>query len=433
MKQVIGSLVSPVLRDILTAQLLARSDVNTVLKPDTEEAVQLALLAGNVDVFILEEIPGTDTFGKLNNLIKHNVTVMGIGDPTSPHAPELCFRPSEYEKLGDQLKKILGDEKPVEADYVSMPANLFFHFDALAVDVFLQIKKEGRPHWVRRFFAGEKIEPEEIGSYQAKGVSEFWIEREKVKGFSKALLTRLHQRAQDTLCGGVQNFKAAEEVFTSIAEITQKMGVKGQMVTLCEGWMRLLAKDCMAASDSDVREWWKRLTEDPSLDFQYRLVRLTSLLCTQQIMLTDWKSKEEQAQKLNGVAFFADMHLSKPEWIHLRTPADLEGLSANDKIAVAGHAAYAAQKLRDVPFVAKDIAVLVAQHHGHQQGDWLPERVSVTVSPLALVYAACEEMAYACLRAPESAPKEVHAKLLLRHKDTALLRHLAQMPAIFGW
>ncbi len=433
MKQVIGSLVTPVLKDILAAQLHARSDVNAVIKSDAAEAVQLALLAGNVDVFIVEEIPGNDTFGKLKKLIKDNVTVMGIGDPTSPHAPRLCFRPTEYEQLGDQLKKLLGDEKAVEADYVSMPANLFFHFEELAVDVFLQIKKDGRPHWVRRFFAGEKIEPDEIERYQAKGVSEFWIEKDKVKGFSKTLISRLHQRAHDTLNSGMEQFKEAEQVFTSIAEITKKMGVRGQMVALCEDWMRQLANDCMKAQDSDVRDWWKRLSEDPSLDFHYRLVRLTSLLCTQQIMLTDWKRKEEQAQKLNGVAFFADMHLSKPEWIHLRLPADLENLSTDDKIAVAGHAAFSAQKLRDVPFVTKDITLLVAQHHGHLQGDWLPERVSVTVSPLALLYAACEEMAYASLRNPEIAPRDIHAKLLLRHKDTGLLRHLEQMPTIFGW
>lgn len=433
MKQVIGCVVTRALDEILTAQLRARSDVNVVIRPDVDASVQLALIAGNVDVFIVEESAGTGAFAKVKKLIKDSVLVLGVGDPASPYAPALCFRPAAWEKIGWKLQEVLGAEKAMEAEYVSMPANLFFHFDELAVDVFLQIKKDGRPHWVRRFFAGEKIESTDIEKYQAKGVTEFWIEREKVKEFSKTLLSRLHQRAQETLGGGEESIKEAEEVFSSLVEITQKMGVKGQMVTLCEGWMRQLAKDCMTARDSDVREWWRRLTEDPSLDFHYRLVRLTSLLCTQQIMLTNWKSKEEQAQKLNGVAFFADMHLSKPEWIHVRVPADLDALSTDDKIAVAGHAAYAAQKLRDIPFVTKDIALLVAQHHGHLQGDWLPERVSVTVSPLALLYAACEEMAYDCLRSPESTPKEVHAKLLLRHKDTGLLRHLEQMPAIFGW
>ena len=101
MKQVIGSLVSQVLRDILAAQFLARSDVNTVLRPDTDEAVQLALLAGNVDVFIVEEIPGKDTFGKLKKLLKDNVTIIGIGNPASPQAPKLCYRPSELEQLED--------------------------------------------------------------------------------------------------------------------------------------------------------------------------------------------------------------------------------------------------------------------------------------------------------------------------------------------
>lgn len=433
MKQVMGCLVNAELTDILTAQLCSRSDVNTVIKTDVVEAMQLAQIVGNIDVFIVEGSANSDNFRQVKKIAQQGIVILGIGDPSAPYAPEFCYHPHEWEKLGAHLKKTLGEEKSTDVDYVSMPVNLFFHFEQLDVDVFLQMKKDGKPHWVRRFLAGEKIEPAEIKAYQAKGLAEFWLEKDKIKDFSKVLLDRLNKRARETLKGGMDQLQEAESVFTSLSEITKKMGVKGQMVGICEGWMGQLAKDCMSAQNSDVRDWWKRLSEDPSLSFQYRLVRLTTLLCTQHIMMTDWKSKEEQAQKLAGVAFFADMHLHNPDWVHLRKPEDLANLSADDKITVAGHASFAAQKLRDIPFVTKDIAILVAQHHGHQQGDWLPERVSVSVSPLALVYAACEEMAYACLKQPEMTPREIHTTLMTRHRDTGLRKHLEQMPAIFGW
>lgn len=433
MKQVLGCVTTSEITDVLVGQLSARGDVNTVFKSDVTELIQLAKILDKVDVFIVEDAPASDNFFKIKKYGKVGTLIVGIGDPDSADAPEVCFRPQEWEQLGSKVISSLGSEESSCSLYVSMPINLFLHFDMVSVDVFLQIKKDGKPHWVRRFLAGESLESADVKNYQSKGVNELWIEKENIREFSKALMERLNQRARATLQGGMESVTKAEEVFTSMSEISAKMGVKGQMVTICEGWMSQLASDCMKSQQSEVRDWWSRLTQDPSLSFQYRLVRLTSLLCTQHIMLTDWKSKEEQAQKLTGVAFFADMHLRNPEWVHLRRPEDLAGLSSDDKVEVAGHASFAAQKLRDIPFVTKDLAILVAQHHGHQQGDWLPERVSVTVSPLALVYAACEEMAYASLKRPEASVREIYTELLARNRDTALRKYLEQMPAIFGW
>lgn len=433
MKQVVGCVYSKDLNDLIVAQLSARTDVSIVFKNDLSEVKQLVQLLGEVDVFIMED----DLSGKYFNQIPDNLTektlVIGIGDPRQDSAPQLCFHSQDWSKVLEHINQKLGSETPSSSQYVSMPINLFSHFDVLNVDVFLQMTKDGKPHWVRRFLAGESIEASAIASYQSKNVKDFWVERDRVKDFSKKLIEQLGSRVRTSIASGLETIKQSEEVFASIFEITQKMGVKGQMVNICEGWMTELAQNCLSASNDELKSWWNKLSTDPALSFHYKLVRLTSLLCTQHIMLTDWTSKEEQAKKLNGVAMFADMALTNPLWIHLRTADSLKELTPDERLNVSGHAAFSAAKLSGVPFVTKDIATLVAQHHGHPQGDRLPERVSPSVSPLALVYISCEEMAYHTLLKPERPVPEIYQELCEKYKMTAVKNPLEQMPAIFDW
>lgn len=433
MKQVVGCVFTSELTDLIVAQLSRRTDVSVALRADPAETTQLVELIGEVDVFLMED----DSTGKYFKQIPKNVSsktlVIGIGDPAQDYAPKFCLRSQDWSKVIESINEKLGPEVASTNQYVSMPINLFSHFDTVNVDVFLQMTKDGKPHWVRRFLAGEPIEASTIASYQSKNIKDFWVEKDRVKDFSKKLIEQLSSRVRTTIASGVETLKQSEEVFSSIFEITQKMGVKGQMVNICEGWMSELAKNCLSASNDELKGWWNKLSTDPALSFHYKLVRLTSLLCTQHIMLTDWTSKEEQAKKLNGVAMFADMALTNPLWIHLRTAESLAELSPDERFNVSGHAAFASGKLSGVPFLTKDIATLVAQHHGHPQGDRLPERVSPSVSPLALVYIACEEMAYHTLLKPNRPVPEIYQELTEKYKITAVKNPLEQMPAVFDW
>lgn len=433
MKHVVGCVFTSELADLIVAQLGVRTDVSVVLKADIAEAIQFAELLGELDVFIMEDDSSGKYFKQIPRKLSPTTMVVGIGDPAQDFAPKISFRSQDWSKVLELVNDKLGAEIASSSQYVSMPINLFSHFDTLNVDVFLQMTKDGKPHWVRRFLAGESIEASAIASYQSKNVKDFWVERDRVKDFSKKLIEQLGSRVRTSIARGVETIKQSEEVFASIFEITQKMGVKGQMVSICEGWMTELAKNCMAASSDELKGWWTKLSTDPALSFHYKLVRLTSLLCTQHVMLTDWTSKEEQVKKLNGVAMFADMALTNTLWIHLRTADSLKELTPDEMLNVSGHAAFSAAKLSGVPFVTKDIATLVAQHHGHPQGDRLPERVSPSVSPLALVYISCEEMAYHTLLRPERPVPEIYQELCEKYKMTAVKNPLEQMPAIFDW
>lgn len=165
MKQVLGCVFTNELNDLIVAHLSARTDVSIALKTDLNEATQLIQLLGEVDVFIMED----DLTGKFYNGIPKNLPaktlVIGIGDPQHESAPKHCFRAQEWEKVLTLINEKFGSEESSAIQYVSMPINLFSHFDTINVDVFLQMTKDGKPHWVRRFLAGESIEASDIATY----------------------------------------------------------------------------------------------------------------------------------------------------------------------------------------------------------------------------------------------------------------------------
>ncbi|MBY0517339.1 MAG: hypothetical protein K2P81_10545 [Bacteriovoracaceae bacterium] len=433
MKQVIGAIATPEIIDLVQANLCSRGDVNLVIRSSISEAFELYKLAGKADLIIVEDGPQKVNFPKIKESFKDQSVVVGIGETDSLSAPKNCIPTNELSSMGVIFQKVLGSEIALDSEYISMPSNLFVHFSSLSVDIFIKMTKDGKPHWVRRFLTGESITNEEVEKYKTKGVTEFWIEKDKIKEFSKNLMSSLLERSKSTLKSGLESVTEAQQVFSSMQEISQKMGIKGQMVSICESWMGGLAKSCMETEKSSVKDWWERLSKDPALDFQYKLVRLTALLCTQYVMMTDWNSKEEQAQKLAGAAMFADMELKDAKWIHLRSQEAVNALSGEMKIAVSSHAAYSAKKIQEIPFLTKDIANIVAQHHGHQTGEWIPERISANLSSLALVYIACEEMAYESLTKPEIDIKEHYKNAMLRHKATLVHKPLEQMKSIFAW
>lgn len=420
MKQLFGRISTPGISHPLIEFLSHRTDINSVIKPDLQEAVQLAQIVGQVDLFLLE----MDAGGAAVNTLKAKLGNVQI----------LSFeRSKDVNQLKDEVLKLLGEEEVSNELYVSMPIHLFYHFDRLNVDTFLKIIKNGENHWVRRFIADEDLDHSDLDGYQQKNVKELWIEKPHIKAFSKKLIERLHARIGTTLSGGVDSVQQAQSVFQSMTEINHKMGIKAPMVAVCEEWVQKITTDCLKVKDDSVRNWWKKLQSNPELDFHYRLVRLTSLLCTQYVLMTDWTTKEEQAQKLTSVALFADMELASTDWIHHRSHAGLQSLSPEERLAVGGHASFAAKKLRESNFISKDVALLVAQHHGHVSGENLPERVTATLSPLALVYMCCEEMAYQTLRYPEVPVRESYKKILDKYKDSILRKHLESMNQIFNW
>ncbi len=314
-------------------------------------------------------------------------------------------------------------------NHTSMPLHLFNHFSRLPVDVFIKMQKNGKSHFVQRFLANDEITQEDLDAFKARGISELWIEKDSLKSFSKEVIALIKEEIQHKTIL-IDDVQVSENIFKSLGDMIQKVGVKSAVVDLCDTWMTNLAKSSLTCMHSPVKDWYLRLSQDSSLDFHFKLVRLTTLLCGQYVLSTDWVSKDEQAARLAGVALFADMSLNNPNYIHYRSYEMIQDLKGEEKLLVSSHAQRSSQMISQVNFIAKDISLLVAQHHGCPDGEKIPQRISANVSALAYIYMLSEEMAYSLLKDSNLSMEVVFEGLKKKFSGTPVLNYLSALPRI---
>ena len=390
-----------------------------------------SLLSGN-DLLNLIEINNQEQllqllqFGTKFHLIVTDHKLADLGDF---NALVLKWDPlsSDMSLLMGQIVDQLSDQ--MSDGYISMPLHLFVHFRQLPVDVYIKINKEGHPHFVQRFFAQDEITREDLENFKSRGLAELWLEKESIKLFSKEVIATLKGEIQKQSVA-VSDIHSNERVFHTLGDMIKKVGVKPAVVDLCDTWMTNLAKSSLSSTHTPIKDWYQRLSQDPTLDFHFKLVRLTTLLCGQYVLSTDWVTKEEQASRLAGVALFADMSLSEPKFIHYRTYDMAQELKGEDKLLVLSHAQRSSQIITRANFVTKDVSLLVAQHHGSPDGEKIPQKISANVSPLAYVYLLSEEMGYSLLKDSNLPLKDVYEGLKKKFTGTPVATYVAALSKI---
>lgn len=396
------------LRDQIRDSLVNDEQLNLIEVGNLEQIQQLIELGTKFDLLVIEQDTQSAHPQGVSTLTLERPTP-GLGD------------------IVDRIREALGEV--TENSYTSMPLHLFNHFRQLPVDVFIRMNKAGKPHFVQRYFARDEISQEELDSFQARGITDLWVEKGSLKHFSKEVISALRGEIEKKSVA-IADLGDNERVFNSLGEMIKKVGVKPAVVELCDSWMANLAKSSLTCMHSPVRDWFQRLSSDSTLDFQFKLVRLTTLICGQYVLSTDWVSKEEQASRLAGVALFADMSITNPSFIHYRSYEMAQELKGEDKLLVLSHAQRSSQIISHAQFVAKDVGLLVAQHHGSPDGEKIPLKISANVSPLAYVYMLAEEMGYCLLKDSNLPVGVVYEGLKKRFSGTPVASYVAALPNI---
>ncbi len=408
MKHVISYICSKKHQSSLRQALSVNENINHIEMKDLDQLQQTLQFGTQFDLIV------SDTLLTDLSLSRDKIIVWNIES-------------ENVEQLDHSIReKLVGEEID---NFTSMPLHLFNHFSRLPVDVFIKMLKNGKSHYVQRFLAKDEITKEDIDTFGARGITELWIEKDSLKFFSKEVIGVIKEEIQQKTIL-IDDVQISENIFNSLGDMIQKVGVKSAVVDLCDTWMTSLAKSSLTCMHSPVRVWYQRLSQDSTLNFHFKLVRLTTLLCGQYVLSTDWVSKDEQAARLAGVALFADMSLTNPNYIHYRSYEMIEDLKGEEKLLVSSHAQRSSQMISQVNFVAKDISLLVAQHHGCPDGERFPQRISANVSALAYIYILSEEMAYSLLKDSNLSMQIAFEGLRKKFNGTPVLNYLTALPKI---
>lgn len=387
-----------------------------VVKESVEDLQSFLNLMPNLDVLILDNNPAVNDYSFLKeNGIKN---ILLLSDAAVALQKAKSFPGNAVESLVQHLKGLFSNEQLISNEgYISIPIDSLIHFKLLPFDLFIKLS-EGK--FVKRIHANEDIDETVLMNLKSKGVSELHFERKFNREFSVLLINNMINKVEsDYTCRDAQ-LKATNEVFLTTKEIVQSVGLPPKVIQVCESVMERITTDVTKNKDK-FSSYLSEIKTKSSLNFQFRLVELTSFIATQMIEAGNNPGKEEDIKKVVFASFFCDISLKDSSHLQYRDEASLKDVWHEDKKLILEHALKSSdvvEKYKNAPEQSHEI---VKQHHGAKSGIGFPNVIEADLLPLSVCLMAAQELAFNILKNPDENSKELVARVKAKHSGSALV------------
>ncbi len=360
----------------------------------------------------------SDFVGKRKNQINH---VILVGDEHSSVFPKV-FHSTDWASLLQHLKTILGEKSTPDDGFVGIPVDCLIHFKVMPFPLFLNLSP-GK--FVKRIPAFEAMDVEVLVSYKKRGVKEFFFERRYGKDFANILMNNMINRIEQEYDTPAEKEKATSEVFGTVRDIIAAIGLKPRVIELCETLMGQLVEEVDKGKGIQAVSYLNNLRARPELDFNYRFVQLTSFIATQIIDGRSRAGKQEEVKTVIFAAFFADMSLKNPEYLHFRNLKDIALLPEEAREEIKWHASLSASMVELNKLGPPEVATIIAQHHGDLYGSDIPVGIHSDLLDLSKCLMASQELAYALLTHADQNLWNVFQDVFRKQKGSPLEEYLA--------
>ncbi len=305
-----------------------------------------------------------------------------------------CFYKKNWEKACEDFFSSLGENLETE-EYSDVPFHLLKKIDSSICDIYLQISKNGLPHRVKLFHAGENIEQPTVEKYLDKGVRNASVKSSDKAQFlnyiSNQMYTEMILTPTDNIVG-----KALDTALILLKDI----GFNSTSTQLIEGVVEAMNAKLSSAKGKDLLAIKDLLNSKTSRYF--KKAHLVSMLSGKIIQNMDWGTHTHQ-NLLTFVSIMADISLEQEEMLFLTDKKSLEESSLNevDKSHVWTHARDAfhmIQAYKDRPLEAD---LLILEHHGNKNGVGFSEQIGTSLNKLTIIYRICEDFAIELIKLNE--------------------------------
>lgn len=411
-------------RSFLDSECLKIKECFPVFYDNVDELQTIMDLFPKVDVLVIDAPENHSDLVRLSDFVsshkEHITHMLLVSDKETPGFHKV-FHSTDWASLLSHLKTILGDKGSVEG-YVGIPIECLIHFKVMPFPLFLNISA-GK--FIKRIPAYETMDVGVLESYRSRGVKELFFERRFGKDFANILMNNMINRIEMDYDSPEEKEKATSEVFGTVRDIVASIGLKPRVIELCETLMSQVISEIQKGKGVQAVSYLQNLRTKPELDFNYRLIQLTSFIVTQ---ILDGRSRANKKDEIKDVvfsAFFCDMSLKNPEFLHYRHHKDVALLPEEDREVIKWHASLSASMVELNKVGTPEAVVIIRQHHGDLYGNDIPVGVHSDLTDLAKCLFAGQELAYALLTHPEENLWKVFQNVYKTHKGTSLEEYLA--------
>lgn len=327
----------------------------------------------------------------------------------------------EIELFALDLEKRTEDTK-----YLSMPTKLFFHFEKLPFDIYLNLDFRH----IKYIHADDEIDHSRIKHLLDQGIMELFFESIHRQEFSSHLLGRLKDQLNEPTNSFVTKTTNSSSVHRTLSEIVTTLGFRPKIQTICQMALDSLTKEIEAIGHHDLNRYLKVLkTRD--FDVSYKHIQLTSFCCVNMVEKLEWPKAQELSRKLVYASYLSDFSLQRPEYLAMRKEYDVCDLNTEERQLVEEHPLRSSKLLNSVPFICSDTMKIILQHHGSPTGVGLKNYQHPSLTQLTLVFIAAQEFASRILFGDSENYRQHIKDLMEEHSDSFIKDYLEVLESSF--
>ncbi|OUR99973.1 hypothetical protein A9Q84_02775 [Halobacteriovorax marinus] len=247
--------------------------------------------------------------------------------------------------------------------------------------------------------AGEIIQNSLLEEYRKEGRENLYVNSagrlDLVNSFSSSILETL---SPDSGIDIRRRNLETSNAYEMVSEQVRSIGVTETSLELAKASITSMEK--MIDELGSMKALYEQLRED-ELSLRYRHGLVTAFVATHLLNQTDWGHKQ-QRELITYMAFFHDMVLTEDYMLKFEHDKDVmdSDLPDIEKSIIVNHARLAAKIISSTKGFPSGLDVLIKQHHGCKMGDSL-HKISMNVSPLAIIFVLSEEWTNLSLEAEE--------------------------------
>ena len=392
------------LRTLLAQNLQVYCDTDVTFRSNTADVVELLRKDHNFQLIICAaKIGDENTVLKLFYFLQSlhlKIPIIGLGENARASASKIEMIPypegggwkiiikkaAKFLKVDPEtmMRKRLPDYFPV---YIK---NLF-NLEIAPCFIYLNIHNQ----YNVIFDAGEEIDKDIVKRLFLKGVKTVHVEKSWRLSFVNAVSDKLIGEFQRATTRG-EHMDVLAKAIGNTQELIRLTGVTEQSIRLANqsmSSMREVAKNSEGLSDLLA------ILEEDSDSYAYKHCMMTNIVAYQTIKNMPWGNKV-QHEKISFICFFHDITIPENNLCDIYTEEALMAadISEEDRRRVKNHAVDAVKLLKDYPQIPFGVDSLILQHHGMSNGVGFTNSQNISISPIAITFRICEEVAHMILK-----------------------------------
>ncbi len=383
------------LKKLYSLNLKTYAGTDIVERGNAADAISLLAILPSIDLIITtNSIENEQTAVVLHKYLKENeleIPLIVLGDCPAISQDTLCLKsPADWEVLIKHAAKLLGIteedvQKKVKPNHVPIALRYFYEIDHTPCDVYIRIKKgTGDFDYVKRLYAQDSFDSNDIDKYEAQGLKDFYIPKDYQQYFVNFVTNSLIQKLEISSLDIEDRLNVNSVGYDLVADHIENFGIDEGIQDLAKGSIKSMIATTKQAPK--LASLLKMLLSS-KISYAYQHAHLVCVIGNFILSKQQWY-KEKHLEIFATAAFFSDITLKSPEQIRINSDDDAKAskLEQAELDHVNTHAADAAQLIVGTPLYTEYLFAVIQQHQGSMDGIGFPEDPTEDIHPIARVF-----------------------------------------------